>query len=157
MAQGDIKWFQQAALDLGKKLHDLSADTLKLGIIKGAGDSGVDPTQDLADPRWGAGGGTNLSSSQVATGGSSYTAPISLSNRSFTLVAGKPTLRADIIELAQDASGFTNGRWGIVYNDTDSGKRALGYVDFGSARSLVAGPLNIDWFGATNDILELSV
>jgi len=155
MAAGDIFWFEQALLDIGKKLHDLSADTLKLAIIKGSGDSGIDPTEATADPRWGAGGSTNLSSSQVATGGTAYTGPITLASRTWTLVSGKPTLRADVINLAQDASGFTNGRWGVLYNDTDSGKRALGYVDLGSARSLVTGPLTIDWSGGTNDILEL--
>jgi hypothetical protein len=60
-----------------------------------------------------------------------------------------------VVSLAQDASGFTNGRWGILYNDTAAGKQALAYVDLGSDRSLVTGPLTIDWNGATNDILTL--
>ena len=47
------------------------------------------------------------------------------------------------ITLAQDASGFTNGRWGIVYNNTDANKRAVGFLDLGSDRSLVAGSLTI--------------
>lgn len=75
MAVGDVKWFAQALLDLGTKKHDLSADTFKYGILKSAANGGIDLTQSLADPRWGAGGATNLSSSQVATGGTSYTGP----------------------------------------------------------------------------------
>lgn len=155
MAQGDIYWFDQALLDIGKKLHDLSADTLKLGIVKSAANSGIDPAVTTSDPRWGSGGSTNLSSSQVATGGTSYTGPQTLASATWTLVSGVATLRANVVTLNQDASGFTNGRWGIIYNDTDSGKRALAFVDLGSDRSLAAGSLTIDWNGATNDILTL--
>ena len=36
MAVGDIVWFDQALLDLGKKVHDLSSDTIKLGLITSA-------------------------------------------------------------------------------------------------------------------------
>jgi hypothetical protein len=155
MAAGDIVWFDQAMLDLGKEVHDLTNDTLKLGIVKSAANAGIDPVASTADPRWGAGGSTNLSSSEVATGGSSYTGPQTLTTKTWTLVSGKGTLRADVVSLAQDASGFTNGRWGILYNDTAAGKQALAYVDLGSDRSLVTGPLTIDWNGATNDILTL--
>lgn len=155
MATGDITWFDQALLDLGSKIHNLGSDVLKLGIVKSAANGGIDPATTTADPRWGAGGTTNLSSSSVVVTGTSYTAPQTLASVTWSLVSGIATLRANIITLAQDASGFTNGRWGIIYNDTDTGKRALAFVDFGSDRSLVAGALTIDWFGATNDILTL--
>jgi len=60
------------------------------------------------------------------------------------------------VTLAQDASGFTNGRWGIIYNNSDTNKRAIAFVDFGSDRSLVSGAITIDWNGATNDILTIT-
>lgn len=152
MAAGDIKWFAQALLDMGKKLHDLSADTLKLGIITSA----VTPSLSTSDPRWGAGGSTNLSTNQVATGGTSYTGPQTLASVTWSLVSNVPTLRSTDVSLAQDASGFTNGRWGIIYNDTDAGKRAIGFIDFGSDRSLATGSLTINFGGAGTDILTLT-
>jgi hypothetical protein len=155
MASGDITIFQQARLNLGKGVFDLSADTLKLGIIKSAANSGHDPSSSDADPHWGGSGTTDLSASQVATGGTSYAGPVTLTSTSFTLVSGVPTLRADVVSLSQDASGFTNGRWGILYDDTDANKRAIAFVDLGGDQSLVAAGLNIDWNGATNDILTL--
>lgn len=151
MAAGDIVWFDQALLDLGKKLHDLSTEDVRLGFITSA----VTPAANTSDPRWGAGGGTNLSSSTVGTGGTSYTGPLALSTKSWAIVSGVPTFRADVVSLAQDASGFTNARWGILFNNTDSGKRALAYVDLGSDRSLASGSLSLDWQGAGNDILTL--
>lgn len=156
MSSGDIVWFNQAKLNVGKKLIDLSADTLKLGIVKSQANGGIDPSASTSDPCWGSGGSTNLSSSQVATGGSAYTGPKTLTTVTFTLVSGVATLRADIVTIAQDASGFTNGRWGILYSDTATNKNALAYVDLGSDRSLATAALTIDWSGATNDILTLT-
>lgn len=139
MATGDITWFDQALLDLGEKIHDLSTDTLKLGLVT----SVVTPAADTADPRWGAGGGTNLSTNAVATG-TAWTGPVTLASVTWTIVAGTPTLdAADPAQIAQDAGGFTNARWGIIYNDTAAGKQALAFVDLGSDRSIVSGPLTI--------------
>lgn len=139
MATGDVTWFDQALLDLGKKIHDLSTDVLKLGLVT----STVTPSATTADPRWGAGGGTNLSTNAVATG-TAWTGPVTLASVAWTIVAGTPTLdAADPAQIAQDGSGFTNARWGIIYNDTSAGKQALCFIDLGSDRSIVTGPLSI--------------
>lgn len=152
MATGDVKWFAQALHDLGAKVHNLGADDLRLGIITSA----VTPATTTAAPHWGGTGTTNLATSQVTTGGTSYTGPVALTSESWTVVANVPTFRADVVSLAQDAAGFTTGRWAIIYNNTDANKRALAFVDLGADRSLVDGPLTIDWNGATNDILTLT-
>lgn len=139
MAAGDIVWFDQALLDLGKEVHQLATDTLKLGLI----DAGVTPAATTADPCWGAGGTTNLSSNAVATG-TAWTGPVTLASVAWTLVGGTPTLDAtDPTTIAQDAGGFTDARWGIIYNDTATNKNAIAYLDLGSARSIVTGPLTI--------------
>jgi len=151
MARGDIHWFNRALFDAAKKLHDLSSDALKLGIVNNT----TAPTVNTADPRWGSGGTTDFSANQVATA-TGYTGPISLTTVTFTQVSNIPTLRADIVTIPQDAGGFSNGYWGIIYNNTDAGKRALAYVDLGGAVGNVNGPIDIDWNGATNDILTLS-
>lgn len=65
MASGDIVWFDQALLNLGEKVFDLSSDTLKLGIVKSAANSGIDPAASTSDPCWGAGGSTNLDRKSV--------------------------------------------------------------------------------------------
>ena len=139
MATGDVTWFDQALLDLGEKIHDLSSDTFKLGLVTDA----VTPAANTSDPRWGAGGGTNLSSSAVATG-TAWTGPVTLASVTWTIVAGTPTFdAADPAQIAQDAGGFTNARWGVIYNDTAAGKQALCFIDLGSNRSIVSSPLTI--------------
>ena len=139
MAVGDIVWFDRALLDLGSEIHLLSSDTLRLGLIT----SVVTPATTTADPRWGAGGGTNLATNAVATA-TAWTGPVALASVTWTDVAGTPTLdAADPTAIAQDAGGFTNARWAIIYNDTTAGKQALAYMDLGSDRSIVTGPLTL--------------
>lgn len=154
MAVGDVVIFRAGLLALGTKLIDLSTDTLKIGFIKSAANSGFDPVNTTPDPRWSAGGSTNMTTYQVATGTSYVTGGPSLTTKTFALVSNVPTLRADIVTVAQDAAGFTNARWAIIYESVTT--RAIAFVDLGSDRSIQGGALTIDWSGATNDILTIS-
>ncbi len=156
MATGDIKWFSAGLLQLGTKIHDLTADTLKLGIVTTA----TVPTTDTAIPHWGGTGTTNFATNEVATA-TAYTGPITLASVTFTEIGTGPkvpTLRAADPVIAQDAGGFTDGAYGIIYNDTDANKRALGFVELSSAgaASLVAGSLTINFQGAGTDVLRLT-
>ena len=139
MAAGDLKWFAQGLHDLGNKIHDLDADDFRMGIITTA----TTPAVNTAAPHWAGTGTTNMSTNQVVTTGTSYTAPLVLTAEAWALTATGAAMDVADITLAQDASGFTNGRWGVVYNNTDANKRAIGYLDLGSDRSLVAGSVTI--------------
>jgi hypothetical protein len=154
MATGTVKWFAQALHDLGEKIHDLSSDDFRMGIVTAV----TAPTKDTVAPHWGGTGTTNFASTQVPVGGTSYTAPVALSGESWTIVSGVPTFRAAVVTLNADASGFTNGAYGIIYNNTDASKRAIAFVEISAAgtASLVAGQLVIDWSGENNDILTLT-
>lgn len=148
MATGDVTWFDQGRASISGPV-DLSSDTIKLGLI----DDSVTPTAGTADPRWGTGGTTDLSASEVATG-TAYTGPVTLASVTWALVGTKTVLDAANVSIAQDLSGFTDARWGVLFSDTDTGKRALGFVDLGSNRSIQAGPLAINW--NAGGILEIA-
>lgn len=141
MATGTIKWFAQGLHDLGNKIHDLDGDDWRLGIVT----TTTVPAVNTAAPHWGGTGTTNFATNQVATTGTSYTGPIVLTSEAWTLTSTGATMDFADISLAQDASGFTNGAWGIIYNNTDANKRAIGYVEISAAgsASLVAGPITI--------------
>lgn len=151
MATGTIKWFAQGLLDLGNKIHNLSSDTIKLGIVTAA----PPPSLSTAAPHWGGTGTTDLSATQVTIAGTQYTGPKTLANVTWTLVSNVATLRADDVVMTIDAAGFTNGAFAIIYNDTDANKRALGFVELsaGGTLSLVAGAVTIDW---NTDILTVA-
>jgi hypothetical protein len=143
MAQGTMKWFAQGLHDLGNKIHDLDSDDWRMGIVTTA----TVPAVNTAAPHWGGTGTTNFATNQVATTGTSYTGPLVLTSEAWTLTATGASMDwADtVMQLAQDASGFTNGAYGIIYNNTDVNKRAIGYLEISStgAASLVAGAVNI--------------
>ena len=155
MATGDIKWFHQAVLDLGNKIHNLGADALQLGIITNA----VPPTMATAAPHWGGTGTTNFATNQVGIGGG-YTGPIALAGVSWSNVAGVPTLRSTDIVIPQNAAGFTNGAYGIIFNTTDANKRAIGFIELSAAgaMSIVSGSFTIDFQGAAGtDVMRITL
>ncbi len=140
MATGTIKWFAQGLHDLGNKIHDLDADDFRLGIVT----TTTVPAVNTAAPHWGGTGTTNFATNQVATA-TAYTGPITLSSESLSLTATGAAMDFADVTISQDASGFANGGWGIVYNNTDANKRAIGYIELSAAGSLsnVAGPITI--------------
>lgn len=141
MARGDVHWFAQALLDGFKKKHDLSADSIKIGIVNNA----PVPTVNTPNPFWGSsGGGTDLSANQVAAA-TGYTGPITLGSPTWVETANVPSFAANSVSIAQDAGGFANGSYGIIYNDTAANKPCVGFVDLGGPVGNQNGPLAINW------------
>lgn len=145
MARGDVHWFaagKKAAM--GGTSINFASDTLKLGIVT----SSTVPTVSTADPRWGSGGSTNFATNEIATGSSYSAGGPSLASVTWTQSSAVDTLDAADVSISQDASGATNAAYGIIYDSTDAGKHALGFVDLGGPVSLQAGPLSITWNGS---------
>lgn len=141
MAQGDVTLFNSFALHVGLKVHQLETDVLKVGLIN----NGVTPAATTADPRWGAGGSTNLSSNQVTPGGNYASGGPTVANNTYTQATNVITLDGDNISITQNPSNPTNARWGIIYNDTSAGKECIGFVDLGSVFDLSSGDLALNW------------
>lgn len=135
--KGDLIIFNQTLLDQGNGVHNLGTHTFAVGLITSA----VTPAVGTPDPRWGAGGGTNYLSNQVALG-TAYTGPIQVASRTFGLVGTDAVLDwADIIINKDDVQGFSNARWAIVFNNTVAGKNCLFAIDMGADTTNVTGPV----------------
>ena len=140
MAQGDYKHFDQSLVDVYEKLHDFELDSFKIGLITAA----VTPLETTSDPRWGAGGGTNFKTNEVTPGGNYAADGKALANPAVTLAGGLAEIDWDDPGVwATNASNPTDATWGIVYNDTDAGKRCIGFVDLGGAFDMTTGPLTV--------------
>lgn len=142
MAAGDITLFEEFADQLGMELHDFDNDTIKLALI----DDTVTPTAADATPMWGAGSGVDYDANEVTDAGG-YTAGGITIPVTWSEADGVATLDDDSgdVSLAQDPSGFTDARWGILYNDSAASKNAIGFVDLGADVSEQDGPVNINW------------
>ena len=142
MARGDVTMFNEAGWDAWKGVHDLSSDTLKLGII----DDTTPPTAADATPRWG-----DYSPNEVATTGNYTAGGETLTTVTFTMVSGIPTLAADDVNITSHASGFTDGSYGILYNDDATNDEAIGFVEMedaeGNPASEQADDVDFEWTG----------
>lgn len=143
MAAGDIVVFNQFKLDLGNKIHDLDGDTWKAGFITAT----LAPTAADAAPHWGGTGTTNLATNQVTPGGNYASGGITLTTMAFTNSSGTISWKADKITIAQHASNPTNARYIVIYNNTDTNKRAGVYIDLGAAINLTTGPFEFRFAG----------
>jgi hypothetical protein len=141
MAQGDVTWFNAAKGKLGLAVINLETDVLKLGLVTAS----VTPTASTADPCWGAGGTTNLSTYEVTPGGNYSAGGPTVTNNTFTESGGTATLDADNTSIAQSGSNPTNARWGILYSDTSTNKDALAFVDLGGVTDLSSGGFSVTW------------
>lgn len=141
MAKGDVTWFDAGLKALGDKEVDLGGGQIKLGFV----DDTITPTATTAIPTWGSGGTTNLSANAVATGGTSYTGPITLGSQSWTDESGVMTFDAADVSLDEDGSGFTDARWGILFDDSSTDKIAVAFLDLGGNTSIAASSLDISW------------
>jgi hypothetical protein len=125
--------------DLAKGVHgDLSAATLKLGII----DNTAAPAVDDATPRW----ADYVANEVVATG--NYTADgETLTTLVLAVISQLTTLSADDVNIALHASGFLDGYWGILYNSTATNDEAIGFIDLGGPVSEQADSVDVEWAG----------
>ncbi len=140
MAAGDITLFEEFLGVVGIGGHDLDGDVIKLGLI----DAVVTPTAADATPAWGVASGVDYDGNEVTTG-SSYSAGGPDISATYSEAGGTATLDATDVVIALDAAGFTDARWGIIYNETATNNEAIAFFDLGSARSIAAGSLTITW------------
>lgn len=124
-------WFERMmdgtdALDLDDAI---GGAVIKLAIVS---DVSVDPD---SNPLY-----AGLTPVATNTG---WTGPITLASKTCGLDGSNDVVfdAADIAQIAQDASGFTNGRWLIIYGSVNS--YILASHDHGSSFGNVAGPITI--------------
>lgn len=154
MAVGDILTYPQ--FRLGQLLHttnigdrDLTDGNVKLAIMKDTWTPSTNYTTDdfLSD--------IVLATYQVATG-TGYTGPITLVSPSAILnTSNLPEFRANDITIPLDGTGFTDGRWWLVYYDggTEATSPVICYGDFGTNKSIQTSSLQID-FSNTGDAVN---
>ena len=136
MATGDLIVFEEAKeyiLDGGFE----AADDIKVAVL----DNTTTPTAAFATPALG-------DFTEVGTAGTYVTGGVSIGNlgTAVTEAGGVATFdSATNPTWAQDASNDVDAWWGLVYNDTDGGNRAIAFVELGGPVDMSAGALTITW------------
>lgn len=136
MARGDLIVFEEFSKQLGDEAHNFQSDVLKAGIV----DATITPLAADGTPTW-----TDYSANEVSAAGGYIAGGLTLANVVYTEVGGIATLDADDIAILQDAGGFTDGFWVIIYNDTNPTDMAICFIELTGPVSEVAGPITISW------------
>lgn len=139
MAVGDITLFDEAKaymLDGGWE----SSDSIKIALVTST------PAASDAVPSMG-GGTTNYT--DVTAGGNYVAGGETLDTLANCITESNGTVTFDdtgaSVTWARHASNPTNARYAIVYNDTDSSNRAIGFIDLGAVIDMSAGDLTLTW------------
>ena len=136
MARGDVTVFDEAKaymLDGGWE----SADVIRCAVL----DNTTTPTAAFATPALGDFTEVGASGTYVTGGTSLDTLGTCVSEAAGTMTfdsAVNPTW-------AQNASNDVDAYWGLIYNDTDAGDRAIAFVELDGPVDMTAGPLTITW------------
>ena len=139
MARGDLTIFEEFVGQIGGEHHNFASDVLKLGIINNT----AAPTAADATPTW-----SDYSANEVATTGGYTANGETVGSVTWAEVAGTATLDGANVSLTQNASGFTDGHWGILYNDTSTTDMAIAFVNFRDGTTPInetTGPIAINW------------
>jgi hypothetical protein len=144
MAQGDVVIFHQFYEDMGDGLHDLSSASIWVALCSDT------LSIAMADPRWGAGGGTNLTVEEVNVAGNYASGGISAGTADNWTQQTSQTCAFDLSDIswAQNASNPADALWAAIYNFSNAGKHAIGAVDLGGVFDMTTGDLSITWNAA---------
>lgn len=124
---------------LAEKVHNLGSDALKVALTNTA------PVNT----------NTQLSNITQIANGNGYTtggAAVTTSSSAQSSGTYKLTL-ADVTFTASGAMGPF--RYAVLYNDTATNDELIGWIDYGSAISLIAGETFVVDFDASNGVLTL--
>lgn len=130
--------FKEAVFE---KVHNLGSDTLKVALTNSAPAAANTVLADIT---------------QIANGNGYTTGGSALTVSSSSQTSG--TYKLVVADLTFTASGGTMGtfRYAVYYNDTATSDELIGYVDYGSAVSLLDGQQFTLDHDPTNGLLQAS-
>jgi hypothetical protein len=134
--------FQPFVEALGRKLIDLNADTLKVALTNTAPTAATD--DELADI------------TQVANGNGYTTGGTAAASNAYSHTGGVGKLTANDVVFTGSGAGFGPFRYAVLYSDTSTNDKLIGYWDYASSISLGAGDTFTVDFDGTTGILTIT-
>jgi hypothetical protein len=129
--------------DLAEKVHNLGADTLKVALSNTAPNAGTHASlSDITEISPGNG--------YTAGGNSASVTSSSQTSGTYKLVLGDPA--------TWSASGGSIGpfRYAVLYNDTSTGDRLIGWWDYGTSITLADGESFTVDFNPSSGVLTIA-
>lgn len=126
---------------VGRKVHNLNADSLKLMLSNAAPSAANTQKTDITD----ISAGNGYSAGGAACSGVSF-------------VQSGGVAKLLITDIVFTAAGGSIGpfRYAVLYNDTATNKELIGYWDYGSSITLLTGETFTVDFDGTNGVLTIT-
>jgi hypothetical protein len=125
---------------VGRKIHNLHADTLKVMLSNTAPAATNTVKADITE----IAAGNGYSAGGTAVGGQSY-----------SQTSGTGKLVGNDVVFTASGGSFAAARYAVLYNDTATNDELIGWWDYGSSITLLNGQtLTVD-FSAANGILQI--
>lgn len=128
MPNSTLTTFDDLSEQIGKGVHDFSSHTFKLALAAAANAPSASADDELADI------------TQISDGGGYSAGGYTLTDVGYSETGGTATFSITS-PFTITASGGSVGpfRYLIVYNDTSTGDKLVGYLDYGSDLTLADG------------------
>lgn len=137
--------FDEFLGELGKATHNLSTNTLKMALTNSA--PTADTYDELADVTQIANG------NGYTTGGTTLTTVTWVETGAGT---GIWRLSSDDVVFTASGGSIAAFRYGVLYNDTSTNDKLIGYLDYGSSVTITVGNTFTFDVNATNGYTQLS-
>lgn len=150
MAQGTFALFNEFAESIADGRIDLDTHTFKVGLVTLQVGGSPTISATTAVPTWGAGGTTNISTSEVAAGGGYTAGGATLASVTYNRSAGVATFDAADVTWTSSGSGDpATIKTTVIYSDTATNKDCIGFIDMTTdgttAISMLSGNVGITW------------
>lgn len=110
---------------VGRKLHNLNADTLKIALTNSAPSASNTQLSDIT---------------QIANGNGYTTGGTAVGSNAYAQSAGTAKLTGNAVTFTQSGgSNMATFRYVVLYNDTATNDELIGWWDYGSALTLGIG------------------
>lgn len=125
---------------MGRKVHNLNADTLKVVLTNTAPSASNTQLSDIT---------------QISNGNGYTTGGTAAASNAYSQTSGTGKLTAnDVVFTASGSMGPF--RYAVLYNDTATNKELIGWWDYGSAVTLASGDTFTVDFDGTTGILTVA-
>lgn len=126
--------------DLGRKVHNLNSDTLKVALSNTAPSAANAVLADI----------TEISAANGYTSGGT-----AMGSTTFTQTSGTAKLAGANVVFTASGGSIAAFRYAVLYNSTASGGPLIGYWDYGSAVTVTTGNTFSVLPSDTSDILHI--
>jgi hypothetical protein len=135
--------FDALALDLGRKIHDFSADNLRFALTNTAPSKSANAI---------------LTDITEIAGGFGYTAGgVTIPITSWSQSGGLADLVCANVTITATGGNIGPWRWCVVFNNTPTNKNLIGFGDYGSSITIADGEQHLFEFNQLGRLLRINV